>query len=287
MTNRGSHNWRFAGVAALTFVSLAMKSPTLTPARAQGDKVRVLMVMSGSGGESHNPFAFADAMEKVLAQAGGFEVKRLAPPADKPGDQAHLAKLSEVSRKDYDVLLFYTVFHKLTPEALKAVQTFVEEGGGLVGLHATAAFGGQDEWWRLIGGRFTGHAPGTVPLLVGFVDPKHPIVAGLGELSVTDPATNATAKIKGFAITDEEYTYAFPAGVNRQVIGYFVARPPNTVEKRGNNDILWTIDVGKGRVFYSGLGHDNKVFANPSFLKVIAQGIAWSAGKPREIAVTK
>ena len=56
----------------------------------------------------------------------------LAPPKGKPGDGAHLAKLAEVKRADYDVLVFYTVGNKLDAEQEKALQTFVEEGGGLI-----------------------------------------------------------------------------------------------------------------------------------------------------------
>jgi type 1 glutamine amidotransferase len=52
-------------------------------------------------------------------------------------------------------------------------------------------------------------------------------------------------------------------------------------------DILWTREVGKGRVFYSALGHGKDAWTNPSWQKLVVQGILWSAGQPREVQIPK
>ncbi len=238
------------------------------PARADEKPVRVLFVLAGAGG--HNVEVNTPPLLEAMDQVGGFKVTLLAPPKGKPGDVAHLARLADVKRADYDVLVFYVVAGQLDPASEKAIQTFVEDGGGLVALHgASASFGNSKAWFRLIGGKFAGHAPGTFDLLINIVDTKHPITQG----------------VEPFTIKDEEYTYQFAEGVQRHVLAQFRERPAATVEKNGNNDILWTIDAGKGRVFHCGLGHDVASWSNPSFQKLVMQGIHWAAGKPRTVVL--
>jgi type 1 glutamine amidotransferase len=252
-------------VLALCAVFLAV-----SPAVAQDKPVRALFVLVGAGG--HNVEVNTPPLLDVIKQVGGIEVTLLAPPKGKPGDGAHLTKLSEVKRADYDVLVFYTVGNKLEPEQEKALEKFVEEGGGIVALHgATASFGNSKLWANLTGGRFAGHAPGTYDLLINITDKDHPITAG----------------VEPFTVNDEEYTYRFTDGVKRHVIAQFRERPAKTAEKNSNNDILWTIEAGKGRVFHCGLGHDVKAWSNPAFQKLILQGIHWAAGKPRSVTIPK
>src|SRR5205085_12560186 len=142
--------------------------------------------------------------------------------------------------------------------------------GGLVAIHgATASFGNSKVWTNLVGGRFAGHAPGLYDLTIDIVDTKHPITAGVGP----------------FVVNDEEYTYQFAKGVKRHVLARFKERPVKSKEK-DNNDILWTIEVGKGRVFHCGLGHDTKAWSTPEFQKLILQGIHWAAGQPKRINLT-
>jgi type 1 glutamine amidotransferase len=252
-----------ARICTVLAIAALMSSAT----RAEDKPVRALFVLCGSGG--HNIEVNAPPLLKTIDTLGGIKVTLLSPPKGKPGDGEHLAKLADVKRADYDVLVFNTVFGKLDPAAEKAVQTFVEDGGGLVGIHGvTASFGNSKVWFNLMGGRFAGHAAGTHDMLIDIVDPKHPITDG----------------VMPFTVNDEEYTYRF-ADVKRNVIGKFRERPAKTVEKNGNNDILWTIEAGKGRVFHSGLGHDVKAWSNPSFQKVIIQGIYWSAGTPKSVTI--
>jgi type 1 glutamine amidotransferase len=248
-------------------VALTLAAVARAPAgRAEERPVRALFVLVGAGG--HNVEVNTPPLLKVIERLGGIQVTLLAPPKGKPGDGAHLAKLAEVKRDDYDVLVFYTVGNNLSAEQEKAIQKFVEDGGGLVAIHgASASFGNSKVWLNLVGGRFAGHAPGTHDLQIDIVDRDHPITAGVGP----------------FVVNDEEYTYRFADGVQRHVLARFHERPPGSVEKNGNNDILWTIEAGKGRVFHCGLGHDVKAWGNPNFQKLILQGIYWSAGRPKVV----
>jgi type 1 glutamine amidotransferase len=257
--------WLLRSVA----LALAAAACALPGARAGEEKpVRALFVLVGAGG--HNVEVNTPPLLRTIDKVGGIKVSLLAPPKGKPGDGAHLAKLADIKRSEHDVLVFYTVGNKLSADAERAIQKFVEEGGGLVAIHgATASFGTSKVWLNLVGARFAGHAPGLHELVIDIADPKHPITAGVGP----------------FPIRDEEYTYRFAEGVKRHVLARFKQRPAKTSEKQGNNDILWTVEVGKGRVFHCGLGHDAQSWSTPEFQRLILQGIHWAAGNPKRVGL--
>jgi type 1 glutamine amidotransferase len=243
---------------------------TALPAAADDTKpVRVLFVLGSP--PFHDIRNLPPILEKVLDRVGGFQVTRLEPPKDKPpSDAAHLEKLADIKRSDYDVLVFYTSGYKLNDAQERALEKFVEDGGGIVGIHgASLTFGNSKVWLRLLGAKFAGHIKGTHKLNVVIADTGHPITAGVGP----------------FSIVDEEYKHQF-ADVDRHVLARFRERPPES-DQKANMDILWTREIGKGRVFYTSLGHDKEAWENPSWQKLLVQGILWAAGRPREVTLPK
>ncbi len=257
---------RLCGVSALVLAScLAFAYPV--QAADDAKPVRVLFVLGSP--PYHDIRALPPILEKTLNQIGGFQITRLEPPLDKkPDDPAHLKKLADIKRADYDVLVFYTSGHKLDDAQERALEKFVDDGGGIVGIHgASFTFGNSQMWTRLLGGRFTTHIKGTHALNVVVADPRHPITAGVGP----------------FTIVDEEYNHKF-ADVDRHVLARFRERPP-TANQNANMDILWTREIGKGRVFYTALGHGKEAWENPAWQKLTVQGILWAAGRPREVMI--
>lgn len=250
-------------VLALTFVF------STAPGQAADDAKPVRMLFVLGSPPYHDIRTLPPILEKVIQQVGGIQVTRLEPPQDKkPDDPDHLKKLATLKRADYDVLVFYTSRYKIDDVTERALQQFVEDGGGIVGIHgASFSFENSQVWTRLLGARFTGHIPGTHPLNIVIADTKHPITAGVGP----------------FTIVDEEYKHKF-ADVDRHVLGRFRERPPAS-DQTANMDILWTREVGKGRVFYTALGHAKEAWENPAWQKLVIQGIFWAAGRPREVQI--
>ena len=244
-------------------------STALAASPDEGKPVRVLFVLGSP--PYHDIRHLPPILEKVLNQVGGFQVTRLEPPADKkPDDPAHMAQLANIKRADYDVLVFYTSGYKMNELQERALTKFLEDGGGIVAIHgASLTFGNSDVWLRLVGARFTGHIPGTHKLNIVLADPKHPITAG----------------VEPFTIVDEEYKHRF-ADVDRHVLARFRERPPAS-DQKANMDILWTRDIGKGRMFYSALGHGKEAWENPQWQKLIVQGILWAAGRPKEVDIPR
>jgi type 1 glutamine amidotransferase len=238
-----------------------------TPAQDKDAKpVRVLMVLGSP--PFHDIVKLPPILESALARAAGFEVRRLEPPAGKPTDSAHIAELASLSKKDTDVVLFYTTGLNLGKAEEDAIRRFLEGGGGIVALHgAILSFRNSNFWKSLLGGEFAGHLPGTHPLSIQITDIQHPIAQGIEKIEVVD----------------EEYTHKYVEHVRRHVVGKFLKRPPGSAGK--DMDIIWTREEGKGRVVYIGLGHDEKTWKNPDFQKLVAQSLAWAAGKPREVKI--
>ncbi|HLN33233.1 MAG TPA: ThuA domain-containing protein [Gemmataceae bacterium] len=257
--------WKLCPLLVVAFFGGTL--PAATP--EEGKPVRVLFVLGSQ--PYHDIRNLPPILEKVLNKVGGLKVTRLEPPPDKkPDDPAHLARLSSIRRADYDVLVFYTSGYKLNEVQERALQRFVEDGGGIVAIHgASLTFGNSQVWLRLLGAKFAGHIPGTHKLNIVIADPKHPITAGVGP----------------FSIVDEEYKHRF-ADVDRHTLARFRERPPES-DQKANMDILWTREVGKGRVFYCALGHGKEAWENPQWQKLITQGIFWAAGRPREVEIPR
>ena len=65
---------------------------------------------------------------------------------------------------------------------------------------------------------------------------------------------------------------------------------PNTVDltKPGVNKrfynwpLAWTRKYGRGKIFYTALGHEQAVWQDPRFQELLLNGIKWSMGEMKE-----
>jgi hypothetical protein len=130
---------------------------------------------------------------------------------------------------------------------------FVQNGGGLAVLHcASASFQNSEEFIRLVGAAFKSHGTGTFSAVR--VEPDHPVVRGLPT----------------FETWDETYIHT-KHNPDRTVL---------EVRRDGTHDEPWTWvrDYGKGRVFYTAWGHDQRTWGNEGFQVLLERGIKWSVG---------
>lgn len=235
-------------IVAALFALSALAAPVV--AQEKSAPLKVLFVVAGHGGETKAPI-----LEKLFADLGGFQVTRLKS----------LPELAKIDKNDYDVVLFYGGPEKQELQE-RAIQGYVESGGGVVALHHASA-NSSNAWIQLIGGRFAGH-PAMSDVEVVLIEGKHPILAG----------------IEGkFRIYDEAYRHKF-AEVKRAVLvkGKEVAKDPKK-EIEHDLDLVWTREVGKGRVVYNALGHGPEAWNNANWQKMVVQSVLWAAGKPREV----
>lgn len=164
----------------------------------------------------------------------------------------------------------------LTLAQRKAFRGFIENGGGYVGVHGSA--GDPNYFWdwyadTLIGARFAGH-----PMEPQFQDARivvegkdHPAAARL-------PAE--------WTMNDEWYSFrTSPRDSGARVIATL---DESTYKQKGrfgenltmgDHPIAWTKVIGKGRSFYSAIGHRPETYSDPVHVKLLEDGIAWAASR--------
>jgi type 1 glutamine amidotransferase len=140
----------------------------------------------------------------------------------------------------------------------------IEAGKGFVGIHsATDCFHspGIDPYIAMIGGEFLTHGP-QQKATMKVISPQFPGMKGLGD---------------AFSIHDEWYAlYKFAKDLHVILVqetagmtGLMYQRPPYPA--------TWARMHGKGRVFYTSMGHES-IWKTETFQQVLMGGIAWSLG---------
>jgi hypothetical protein len=160
----------------------------------------------------------------------------------------------------YDVLIVYANIGTISDSQAAALLEFVRSGHGFVPLHcASFCFRNNDEVVALIGGQFKKHSTGTFRTRIAA--PKHEVMRNF----------------RGFESWDETYEHVLHNEKNRTVL-----------EFRDTEPYTWVRTEGKGRVFYTAWGHDERTWGNPGFKDLVERGIRWAAGRDvqAELAAT-
>jgi type 1 glutamine amidotransferase/Spy/CpxP family protein refolding chaperone len=185
--------------------------------------------------------------------------------------------LSPSALGGYDGVFFLNTTGELPLPDLAAFIAWVEEGHGFIGAHAASDTLHQSPaYLALVGGEFAGHgAQETVELFN--VDAKHPASAGLG----------------GSLVVHEEMYLFKNYDVGRVHSLLNMNAHPNQ-KTAGHYPVSWSKEVGKGRVFYTSLGHredlwdpqwkdgdgkrQNSPEVSEAFQKHLLGGIRWALG---------
>ena len=142
-----------------------------------------------------------------------------------------------------------------------AMQAFIENGGGYLGIHAAADT--EYDWpfyGKLVGAWFRSH-PAIAEATVHVEDRKHPATNFLPETwkrrdEWYDYKSNPRGKVRVLATIDEK-TYTG---------GLMGADHP----------IMWCQEIGKGRSFYTGFGHTSETYADELVVKMLTEALRWS-----------
>ncbi|MHC4194613.1 MAG: HEAT repeat domain-containing protein [Planctomycetota bacterium] len=160
------------------------------------------------------------------------------------------------------------------PLLKQSLMDFIKGGKGIVGIHAaTDNFYDWAEAAYMMGGRFAGHPwRRSGNWAIKLDDAGHPLMAAF--------------KGKGFKINDEIYRTAPPfySRSNQRVLMSLDLSDEATLKAKGllptdfDTGISWIKNVGKGRLFYCSLGHNNHLTWNPALLRHYLDGIQFALG---------
>lgn len=165
--------------------------------------------------------------------------------------------------RDVDLVMFYTTGQlPIDEENYAAFDAWLKNGGAFVGTHsATDTYKRFVPYHRMINGTFAGHPWGsgsTVTLAVH--EPSHPTVKMLGE---------------EFVIRDEIYQYVnYDPGAVRVLYSLDMSKCKK--KKPYHVPVCWVREYGKGRMFYTNLGHNEGTWKNPKFKEHLLAGFRWA-----------
>jgi len=165
-----------------------------------------------------------------------------------------LAQITPQNLKRIDALALYANIEKVTPDAERAILDYVAGGGGYVVLHCGSyCFLNSTPLTALTGGRFQKHGTGV------FKETHLPAGAEL------------LRDLKPIESWDETYVHTLHNEKDRTVLSV-------RQDKDGSEPYTWTRTEGKGRVFYTAWGHDERTWGNEDFINLLERGLRWSAG---------
>ena len=316
------HSLRFLSSSLLTAVIL-IAGPSLASAAAKPKKV---LVVTTTTGFRHSSIETAERiLEKIGRESGSFTVDfaRVTPPkgpgkpsapkdtgdADKlksdtekynaamekfkEAEEKHrealktyadeqkrvlAEKMSAAALKNYDGVIFANTTGDLPLPDPQAFVDWVKAGHAFVGMHsASDTFHGFRPFVEMIGGEFLSHgAQATVDCLNQ--DPKHAACKHL-------PAT--------WTVHDE--IYIMKSFTRNTVHGLLTLDKEPNKKTDGDFPISWCKQFGKGRVFYTSLGHredmwdadwggstrKNSPEISKAYQQHILAGIQWALGQAK------
>ncbi len=195
--------------------------------------------------------------------------------------------------KKYDVVLSNFGFGAADwPEATrKNLETYMEEGGGLVVVHAANnSWGNWKEFNKMIGlGGWGGRNEKSGPYV--YYDAEGKVIRddGPGKCGTHGPQSEflITMRDKEHPITkgvpdfwmhtkDECYSMLRGPAENMTILAT-AADTPALKEAGRNEPMLMVIDYGKGRVFHTTLGHDTEALQGVGFIVTLLRGTEWAA----------
>jgi len=164
----------------------------------------------------------------------------------------------------------------LDDEQQKALEKYVENGGTLMGIHGAGDDSHHWDWYEknLLGAKFSHH-----PLNPQFQK---------AQVSLKD-TTFSPGLSKSFDGNDEWYVFLNQpkdATIVYSIDGDKILPSGNMLWMKDknfgmgkNHPVAWHKKVGKGKTFYTSMGHSKEVWANPDFTSLIEEAIKWGYRK--------
>ena len=207
------------------------------------------LVMWG-GWDGHTPKETAGILAGKL-KANGFDVRI----------ENTLKPLEDVEAvKKLNLIVPMWTMGELSQEQWTGLHQAIHDAGvGIAGVHGGMgdAFRGRVEYQWLVGGQFLGH-PYVGEYTVELAPADSPITKGMPQ---------------SFKYNSEQYYLGIDPAIN--LLAY------TSYEFEGwkcKMPVIWTKTWGKGRVFYSALGHVAEEFRKyPDVLEMTTRGMIWAA----------
>ncbi len=217
------------------------------------DKVKKSVLIVWGGWDGHEPKQCADIFAPWLEEQG-FDVE-ISNTLD--------SYLDEKNLKSKD-LIVQTVTMSPEQEESKRIEGLlkaVRNGVGLAGWHGGLGDSYREipEYQFMVGGQWVAHPGGEVHYEVNIIDHEDPITRGLSDFKM---------------FSEQYYMHVDPLN---EVLAATTFNGEHAPWIEGVvMPVVWKKMYGKGRVFYSSLGHKAKDFDVPEALEIMKRGMLWA-----------
>ncbi len=160
-----------------------------------------------------------------------------------------------------DLVIQHITMSKMSNRESKGLRDAIARGVGLAGCHGGLgdSFRNDTEYQYMVGGQFVKHPGGQIDYKVTISNTSDPVTAGINDFNLK---------------TEQYYMHYDP---NIEILA--------TTSFSGEHDawidgvempVVWKKNYGKGRVFYSALGHSEDIFDVPEVWNIMTRGIEWA-----------
>jgi type 1 glutamine amidotransferase len=263
----------YKGIASVAFIAVIAFATSCSSAKKGSSKSNKVLVFTKIGvGDNGRP-AYAHASRIP----GAIAIMKLGSENNFVADTTSDAnKFTPENLKQYAaIIMVSTTGAHIFNDAQKAAFTsFIQSGGGYVGIHAASDGEYAWDWYgKLVGAYFKAHPMGTPTATIDVVD-----------------RTSAATKMlpARWERKDEWYAFrAMPQNVHVLLkLDESSAAPEvygrSAQAKMGaDHPLAWWHDYDGGRAFYTALGHTDSSFQEPLLLQHLLAGIEYAMGRKK------
>ncbi len=258
---------------AATAISLLGSTVSAQPTQAK----KKILVVSHTTGFRHSSIPTAEKIIKQIGDTSGiFDVEYC-----RNGDDVKKMLTPEyLNSNHFDGVFFANTTGNLGIPDTKAFAQWIKDGHAYFGAHSAGDTyhpqdaAGDTTYIDLISAEFRTHGRQAEAVCIN-EDPKHPANKAIGA---------------EYKVTDEIYHYKVNHREDVHVLLALKVQPNDGVKDLAGVDgsnkptdmlISWCKNVGKGKVFYTALGHREDVWESEAFQKHILGAIKWGLGLER------
>ena len=210
-------------------------------------------LITWGGWEGHEPEQCAKIFAEVL-KAENYEVELT--------DTLEIY-LDEKKMSSFDLIVPVWTMSSISPEQEKGLLNAVKGGTGIAGWHGGMAdsFRNNTEYQWMVGGQWVAHPGNVIDYTVNIIKKDDSIVSGLSDFEMhseqyymhTDPGNEVLATT----------TFSGKYGDAEWIAGTIMP-------------VVWKRKYGRGKVFYTSLGHIAKDFDVFEVKEIVRRGMIWS-----------
>lgn len=245
--------YKFQILLLLAIFCFSSAAGDLDAQQVSDDDQKSVLVVYG-GWEGHEPEKCKDLFVPWLKEQG-FKVT-VSPSLDSYLDKDLMESL--------DLIIQTFTMSTITEEQAEGLLNAVRNGVGIAGWHGGLgdSFRNNTEYQFMVGGQWVAHPGGTIDYEVNIINHDDPITKGLQDFKVH---------------SEQYYMHVDP---HNEVLATTTFNGEHVDWIDGATiPVVWKKKFGKGKVFYSSLGHSADEFDLPETMAIMQRGILWAIGE--------